>query len=128
MATSIGMAGMEIPATTVELAVNIGSKVPLAKYACPGKKRLGEEVVKALQNANAAIMENHGVVAVGPDLKTAFVRALIVEEAARQFIFASLLGKVRALSSEEVEEVGKIISKWLEIQEIKNFREWMKEI
>lgn len=129
MATSMGIAGTGIPVITVELAAIVGGEVPLAKYACPGTKRLGEEVVKVLKNANAAIMENHGVIAVGLDLKTAFTRALMVEEAARLFIFSSLLGKARALAPKEVKEVKKVVDAWLKIREIKNIkRDWVERI
>lgn len=82
-----------------------------------------------LKNANVAVMENHGVIAVGSDLKTAFTRALMVEEAARLFIFASLLGKVRALSSEEIEEVKNVVGAWVRLREIKNIkRDWIERI
>ncbi len=129
MATSVGVAGLEIPAITVELAVHIGGKVPLVKYACPGTSKLGIEAAKILEDFNAAILESHGVVAVGSDLNIAFNRALMVEDAARFFIFAKILGNVRALTQSEIDEVRRIMDLWRQIERVRNVRkDWMRKI
>lgn len=129
IATSVGIAGMEIPPISVELVSQIGNKIPLAKYACPGTKKLGENVVEALKNANAAIMEGHGVIAIGPDLDTAFTRALIVEEASKLFLFANLLGKPRTLTLKEIDEMRNVGHAWTSLKEIRNIkRDWEEKV
>jgi len=45
---------------------------------------LGAAVARALADRNAVFLVNHGIVAVGPDLQTATVTALLLEEACAQ--------------------------------------------
>lgn len=45
---------------------------------------LGEGVARALGGRNAVFLVNHGIVAVGPDLQTATITALLLEEACEQ--------------------------------------------
>lgn len=45
---------------------------------------LGAAVARALGDRNALFLVNHGIVAVGPDLQTATVTALLLEEACEQ--------------------------------------------
>ena len=53
--------------------------LPVAAYAAPGTERLGIEVVKALGDLPAVLMDRHGVVAVGTDLAEAMEVARRVE-------------------------------------------------
>lgn len=45
---------------------------------------LGEGVAKALGDRNAVFLVNHGIVTVGPDVQTATITALLLEEACEQ--------------------------------------------
>jgi L-fuculose-phosphate aldolase len=124
MAIAAGLLRIEIPPAIVKTIIEIGSKIPLAKYACPGTKQLGENLVEALKDANAALMERHGVLAVGPDLESALNRAIIVEELCTQYLTAKLFGEVTNLSKEEVQEVYDVIRAWGELKKFKSIRDW----
>lgn len=128
MATAVGVAGEDIPPIILEMLVEIGDKIPLAEYVCAGTRRLGKALVKVLKNANAAIMRNHGVIAVGPNLRIALARAILVEEAAKIFIAARILGRVEPISDNEIKCFKTVISKWRVISRIQNINEWIEEL
>jgi ribulose-5-phosphate 4-epimerase/fuculose-1-phosphate aldolase len=46
-------------------------------------------------------MENHGMIAQGVNMKQAFYRCLVVEDAAKSMIAACIVGKPRFLTSQE---------------------------
>jgi len=128
MATAVGVAGEEIPPIILEMIAEIGDRIPLAEYACAGTRRLGRALVEVLRSANAAIMRNHGVIAVGPSLKAALARAILVEEAARIFIAAKILGKIEPIPDDEIKLFKAVIGEWKTIQRIQNINEWIKEL
>ncbi|MEM1906191.1 MAG: class II aldolase/adducin family protein [Nitrososphaerota archaeon] len=128
MATAVGVAGEEIPPIILEMVAEIGDRIPLAEYACAGTRRLGRALVEVLRSANAAIMRNHGVIAVGPSLKAALARAILVEEAARIFIAAKILGKIEPIPDDEIKLFKAVIGEWKTIQRIQNISEWIKEL
>ncbi|MEM2189580.1 MAG: class II aldolase/adducin family protein [Nitrososphaerota archaeon] len=74
------------------------------------------------------MMRNHGVIAVGPSLKAALARAILVEEAARIFIAAKILGKIEPIPDDEIKLFKAVIGEWKTIQRIKNISEWIKEL
>jgi L-fuculose-phosphate aldolase len=55
---------------------------------------LGAAVAESLADRNAVFLVNHGIVAVGADLQTATVTALLLEEACRQQLLTSGYGGI----------------------------------
>lgn len=53
---------------------------------------LGKHVAETLGSADAMMLVNHGIVTVGPDLETATVRAVILEQAAKQQLLTHAMG------------------------------------
>ena len=53
---------------------------------------LGKKVAACLGDASAVFLVNHGMVTVGPDVQTATVAAVLLEQAARQQILTRTLG------------------------------------
>ena len=104
-ATAFAIAGKPLPVLTVDFASVIGHEVPVTKYVRPGTKELAEEVVKTLGNRTAVLIKNHGVVAVGDTLDEAFSVALLIEEQAKMYIFARILGRVDILEEDEVRAI-----------------------
>lgn len=105
-ATMFACAGKEIPPVHYLLA-DIGDKVPIAPYAVYGSDELAQYAVEAMKEANGTLLQNHGVIAVGADLPTAFMRAEIIENVARLAWGASRLGPVAELTAEQMEEARK---------------------
>jgi L-fuculose-phosphate aldolase len=60
--------------------------IKAAPYALPNTKKITVETAKAIENSNAALMSNHGVVCIGKNLEDAFVVARTLEKACELFI------------------------------------------
>ncbi|MAT41841.1 MAG: aldolase [Anaerolineaceae bacterium] len=81
--------------------MEICGEIGFAPYAPPGSQRLGEVIAeKFAEGHNIVILENHGVVAGGPDLITAYQRMESLEFAARTAIQAQNLGKINYVQEE----------------------------
>ncbi len=72
---------------------------------------VGHTVAKCMGNNPAILLKSHGMISVGPDLRTATVLALYLEENARRQCEAASLGKPYALSGEEIAACRKNLDK-----------------
>ncbi|MDT5205281.1 MAG: L-fuculose-phosphate aldolase [Mycobacterium sp.] len=77
-ATMFAIAHQSIPACIDEFAVYCGGDIRCSEYAASGTPEVGSNAVKALDGRAAALIANHGLVAVGsrPD-KVLHVTALV---------------------------------------------------
>jgi L-fuculose-phosphate aldolase len=90
-----------------EVIVGLGS-IPLAPYATPSTKEVGEALAPFIQQANAILLSNHGVVTYGTDLDDAYFKMEKVEHAAHTTFVARMLGGARALTAAEFEKLREI--------------------
>jgi len=104
-ALGLACAGITLKALFPDFVVLIGEKLPLISYFTPGSKKLAKAVGRALKNNQAVLLKNHGLVTVGKNLKEAYLRAEIVEEAAKIYFISKLSGKVRFLNAEEIGDI-----------------------
>ncbi|HZQ31382.1 MAG TPA: L-fuculose-phosphate aldolase [Mycobacterium sp.] len=65
-ATMFAISHQPIPACIDEFGVYCGGEIRCAEYAASGTPDVGTNAVKALQGRAAALIANHGLVAVGP--------------------------------------------------------------
>jgi L-fuculose-phosphate aldolase len=65
-ATMFACAHQEVPACVDEMAMYVGGDVRCAEYAMSGSADVGANAVRALEGRGAALLANHGIVAVGP--------------------------------------------------------------
>jgi len=91
-ATMFAIAHQPIPACIDEFAVYCGGEIRCADYAASGTPDLGANAVKALQDRGAALIANHGLVAVGPRPDKALHITALVERTAQIVWGASALG------------------------------------
>lgn len=83
--------GEDIPLITDEAAQALGDVCRRADYALPGTIELAENCVKALgESSNSCLLQSHGAVCVGSDMKTAFKVARVLE------MTAEILYRIRA--------------------------------
>ncbi|MGE5509494.1 MAG: class II aldolase/adducin family protein [Chitinophagales bacterium] len=104
-ATAVAASRRELPCILDAMALQFGGGVPVAKYGIPGSRQLADQAVWALGKRGAVLLANHGVVAVGRDLKDALSGAELVERAAQIMVYASSVGKAVPLDPEEVGRV-----------------------
>jgi L-fuculose-phosphate aldolase len=103
-AVSLACLRRDIPAFHYMVAVAGGSDIRCAAYATFGTQALSDHVLAALEGRRACLMANHGLVAVGDDLRGAVALAVEVESLCEQYWRASLMGDPVLLSDEEMAE------------------------
>ena len=96
-ATMFAVAHQAIPACIDEFAMYVGGEVRCAEYAPSGSDEVGAQAVKALKGRGAALIANHGLVAVGPDPEAALHVTALVERSARITWGARSLGPLHPL-------------------------------
>lgn len=106
-ATGFAITGEMVPLILVEMLPFLGGDVPVAEFGMPGTPDVGLNAVKVMTNRNAALLSNHGVVAVGRDSAHAYIRAVYVEDAAKAYHFAKLMGTPRLIDEEAADVLRK---------------------
>ena len=91
--------GRDIPPLIDEMLLTIGGPVKVSQYAFPGTAELAVAAYAALgDQRNAALLRNHGVVGVGPDIWEALEVCDLVERLAQIFVLARNFGPRAAAS------------------------------
>ena len=102
-ATVLAVLRRPIPTVVDEMVVYLGGRVEVAEYGTSGSEELAERVVAALEDRAACLIANHGVLAVGKDLRKAYRAAELVEHLAHVVVTASQLGQLHTLPDDVVE-------------------------
>lgn len=102
-ASAFAVVRESIPPITEDMAQLIGGPVNVAKYALPGTEELARYAVEGMEERNAVLLANHGVVTVGATLHEAFTVSLLVEKSAQVMQGAKLLGTPYVLDQQEVQ-------------------------
>lgn len=90
-----------------EVIVGLGA-IPLAEYATPSTNEVIKSIEPFVNQADAILLANHGVVAYGKDLLDAYFKMEKVEHAAHITFVARMLGGEKLLTKEEVEKLKAI--------------------
>jgi len=85
--------------------LSLGGAPRTAPYATFGSEELAQNVIKALEGRNAAMMQNHGSVAYGSTMKEAIERLELLEWLAELYWRASSLGTPRVLTDKDFEDI-----------------------
>ena len=104
-ASSFAALGKPIPPCLTASAM-LGGEIPLGKYVPIGGAAIGAEIVAAIGNARAILMQNHGVFTIGNSPKQATKMAVEVEEIAKITHLALLMGQPIILTAEQLGETG----------------------
>lgn len=94
-ATAFAVVGREVPLILVEMVPFLGGSIPVAPFGFPGTPEVGTGAAATLmeRHRNAALLKNHGVVAVGATPEQTLLRAEYVEDAAREYALALQVGE-----------------------------------
>jgi L-fuculose-phosphate aldolase len=101
-ATALACTGRGIPAFHYMVAVTGGTEILCAPYRTFGTQELSDVALAALSGRNACLLGNHGVIALGADVRAALTLAGEVENLAAQYCAALALGDVRNLDGAEM--------------------------
>jgi L-fuculose-phosphate aldolase len=116
-ATTLACLRKDVPPFHYMIAVTGGHTIRCAPYALFGSEALSQAALKALEGHRACLLANHGLIALGENLKQAFDVAVEVEALCEQYLRALQVGEPVLLSLQEMSEVTeqfKHYGKWAE--------------
>jgi L-fuculose-phosphate aldolase len=96
-ATMFAVAHQNIPACIDEFSIYVGGDVRVTEYAASGTPGVGDNAVVALKDRSAALIANHGMVAVGARPDKALHVTALVERNAEIILGARRLGDIYEL-------------------------------
>ncbi|MCK9640305.1 MAG: class II aldolase/adducin family protein [Prolixibacteraceae bacterium] len=123
-----------IPDTNViPQAKYVCGPIGYAEYALPGSEELGKKIADVFaKDYSAVIMENHGTVVGGTDMKDAYQRFETLEFCARTIINAKTIGKVNTLTDDQIDEfeaqIPVLLPQMSDVEHPSDEREKRKEI
>lgn len=104
-ATGFAVAGIALDrAVLAEVITTLGS-IPIAEYATPSTDELPAACSKYLKAHDGLLLANHGALALGGDLWTAYHRMETIEHFAKISLVARQLGRENLISRDEVQRL-----------------------
>ena len=101
-ATTLATLHWEVPPASYLISY-AGKKVPCAPYATFGTQEIADAAYNAMgEEYNAVLLANHGLIAVGPDMPSAFGIAEIIEMVCEIYYRAKCVGEPVILPDEEM--------------------------
>jgi L-fuculose-phosphate aldolase len=85
--------------------VNDLGRTGTVPYFAPASAALVGKISGAVKNHDTIFMVNHGMLALGVNLKQAYFRCAVVEDAAKSLFAASVTGKPRFFSQKQIDEI-----------------------
>ncbi len=104
-ATTLACLQKDIPPFHYMIAIAGGDSIPCAPYALFGTQALSDAAITALKDRKACLLANHGMIAIGKDLKQALAITQEVETLCEQYWRALQIGEPYLLSKQEMTEV-----------------------
>jgi L-fuculose-phosphate aldolase len=94
-ATVLALTRSKLPAALDEVTLALGGEIEVSRHAMPGTKELGRNVAAALDGKGAALVADHGCVAVGRDVDEALENMIILERASKIYVISRNFGLIR---------------------------------
>ncbi len=105
LATGFAVAGIALDrAVLAEVVTTLGS-IPIAEYGTPSTRELPAAVAKFVKAHDGMLLANHGALAIGKDLFSAYYKMETIEHAAHISLVARQLGREHLLSRDEVKRL-----------------------
>lgn len=101
-ATALACTRQDLPAFHYMVAGAGGRVIRCAEYATFGTQALSDHALAALEDRNACLLANHGVIALGEDVASAFKLAQLVEALAKQYVISRMMGSPVLLDDAEM--------------------------
>jgi len=104
-ATTLSTLVDELPAIHYQIA-DLGGPIRVMPYATFGSDALAASTAAGLADRRGVLMKNHGSTTIGPDLKRALTRAILLEWLCHVFYLARAGGSPSVLDAEEIGRVA----------------------
>ena len=112
LSTGFAVAGIPLDrAVLAEVITTLGS-IPIADYATPSTSALARAVEPYVKAHDGLLLANHGALALGKDLFSAYYKMETIEHFARISLVARMLGGENLLSREEVMRLQELRGKY----------------
>jgi L-ribulose-5-phosphate 4-epimerase len=107
IATAFGITNQTFPPINTD-AIFLRDTVTVP-WLMPGSKELADAVGEALEKSRGCILQNHGLMTVGKDLRDAATRAMILEETAKIVLYMKQFGgEVSVIPPDWVEQLAQL--------------------
>jgi L-fuculose-phosphate aldolase len=107
-ATAFAAAGFPLDkAVFPEIYLKFG-KIPLAKYATPSTDEVPESISKYVNDYNAVLLANHGLVTFGKSVEEAYFLTEKAEQFAEISFYARMLGGEKNLTKQQIQKLNSL--------------------
>ena len=104
-ATGFAVAGLSLDDySMIETVIAIGS-IPLTPYGTPSTMEVPEAITPYLKEHDVMLLQNHGALAVGSDVYTAYYRMETLELFAKITLTARLLGGAKEIPKKQIDKL-----------------------
>ena len=103
-ASGVISSGAELKPMFAEFVCDLG-RVGRIPYITPTTVALAQAVGEMAAGHDTILMVNHGVLALGVNMKQAYYRCLVVEDAAKSMVAAAVVGRPVFLNAQQIEEL-----------------------
>lgn len=108
MATALSCVLDELPVVHYN-QLALGGSIRVARYETFGTEPLARATLDALEERQAALMANHGVIVCGTDMPSALENALLLEWLCSVYWHAAAVGTPRPLTDEQCQDVVRAV-------------------
>jgi len=109
---AFSFAGIEVDACAIPEAVVSLGRAPLTKYATPSSPEGAAVIQGLIEQHDALVLQRHGSLTVGRDIREAYMRLEKLEHAAHVSLLARQLGGVRPLSADELRRLAEVSERY----------------
>lgn len=103
-ASGVITAGVELRPMFAEFVNDLG-RTGTVPYVTPTTQELADRMAECAKDHDTIFMVNHGVLAVGVTMVQAYFRCVVVEDAAKSFMAASVVGTPRFFTQKEIDDI-----------------------
>lgn len=107
-ATAFAAAGEDLSKHIFPEVILTLGKIPLCKYATPSSDELALSLEPYIDHSWAFLLQNHGAVTLGKNIKDAYFKMEKLEHTARTIFYSRILGGEKELPPEKISELLKI--------------------
>ncbi len=100
-ASGVISSGAELKPMFAEFICDLG-RVSTIPYVTPTTQDLADAAGEAARESDTILMVNHGVLALGVNMKQAYYRCVVVEDAAISMVAAAVVGRPRFLNRKDI--------------------------
>ena len=102
--SGIARSGAAFRPLTCEAAARLG-RIATVPYFKPTTPELTEAVGTAVRTAETLLLAHHGLLTVGTDVREAYYRCVVAEDAAKSVVAAAAVGTPQYLDEEQIEAI-----------------------